>query len=285
MNEDLGRKNQIKNQVHEIPASPRELHLEIPLYKEIVVTETNSQQVFELLEFNGTIDAHCIYCKKESVFQNSVRPDWDFGGFQYNIEGESERYIQTSYVCTRNDAHEYRTYFRLCDSIIQKVGQFPSVADLQIPQIQKYRKLLGNGKHREFTRAIGLAAHGVGIGSFVYLRRVFEGLIEEAHSATFQHPGFDEEKYELGRIEDRILLLKDSLPRFLVQHRSIYRILSKGIHELGEEECLEYFNPVRVGIELILDQKVKEIERKEKERKANQTISKIAGRLKAENAD
>lgn len=183
-----------------------------------------------------------------------------------------------------SDAHEYRTYFWLCDSTIQKVGQFPSVADLQIPQIQKYRKLLGNGRYRELTRAIGLAAHGVGIGSFVYLRRVFEGLMEQAHSVASQLHEFDEKKYELSRIEDKILLLKDFLPRFLIEHRSIYSILSKGIHELGEEECLEYFNPVRDGIELILDQKIKEVERKEKERKASQTIGKIAGRLKGKNA-
>lgn len=285
MNEDQGRKSQIENQVHEIPASPRELHLEIPLYKGIAVTEINLEQIFELLCFSGTIDAYCIYCQKESVFQNSIGPSWDFSRFKYHLETESESYVETSYVCTRNSAHEYLIYFRLCGSIIQKVGQFPSVADLQIPQIQKYRKLLGNGKYREFTRAIGLAAHGIGIGSFVYLRRVFEGLIEQAHSAASQLQGFDEKKYGLSRIEDKILLLKDFLPKFLVKHRSIYSILSKGIHELGEEECLECFNPVKVGIELILDQKIKEIERKKKERKASQTINKIVGKLKTKNAD
>ena len=285
MNEDPGRKNQMENQVHEIPASPREFHLEMPLYKEIANTEANSEGILELLDFSGTIDAYCIYCGKESVFQNSHRPEWNFEEFKFYVEGESETYIKTSYVCTRNDAHEYQSYFRLSNSMIQKVGQFPSVADLQIPQIQKYRKLLGNGKYKEFTRAIGLAAHGVGIGSFVYLRRVFEGLIEQAHSAASQRPGFDEKKYEPSRIEDKIMLLKGFLPKFLVQHRSIYSILSKGIHELSEEECLEYFNPIRTGIELILDEKIKELEREEKEKKASQSIGRIAGGLKAENDD
>ena len=285
MNEEKGRKNQMENQVHEVPDFPVEFHLEMPLYNEIVVTEENSKQVFELLEFDDTIDAYCIYCEKESVFRNSDRPDWDFRQFKVQIGRKLDQYVETSYVCSRSDAHEYRTYFRLCDSMIQKVGQFPSVADLQIPQVQKYRKLLGNGKYKEFTRAIGLAAHGIGIGSFVYLRRVFEGLIEQAHSAASQLQVLDEKKYRPSPMDGKILLLKDFLPRFLVEHRSIYSILSKGIHELGEEECLQYFNPVRVGIELILDQKIKESETKEKERKASQTISKIAGRLKGKNAD
>lgn len=268
---------------NEIPPSPRVFHLEMPLYKEVAVTEASSRGIYELLRFDGTIDAYCIYCRKESVFENNSSPykRGDFKRFEYAAKAESEKYVETSYVCTRNRAHEYTSYFRLGYSAIQKVGQFPSIADLQIPRIQKYRKLLGNEKYREFARAIGLAAHGVGIESFVYLRRVFEGLIEEARSAASRDPEFNEEEYERYRIEERISALKDSLPRFLVQHRSIYGILSKGLHELSEEECLEYYDPIRAGIELILDERIKELDRKKKEKKASEAISKIKGELKA----
>jgi hypothetical protein len=44
-------------------------------------------------------------------------------------------------------------------------------------------------RYKKFTKGLGLAAHGVGIGSFVYLRRIFENLIEEAHTATQQDTG------------------------------------------------------------------------------------------------
>ena len=47
--------------------------------------------------------------------------------------------------------------------------------------IKKYRKILGKEKYGEFGRAVGLYTHGIGIGSYVYLRRIFENLIEEAH--------------------------------------------------------------------------------------------------------
>ena len=40
--------------------------------------------------------------------------------------------------------------------------------------IKQYDKELRKPDLKEFTRAIGLAANGVGIGSFVYLRRIFE---------------------------------------------------------------------------------------------------------------
>ncbi len=38
----------------------------------------------------------------------------------------------------------------------------------------------------------------------------------------------------------------------------MYSILSKGIHELSEEECLQYFKLMKIGIELILDEQLEE---------------------------
>ena len=48
--------------------------------------------------------------------------------------------------------------------------------DLIIPEIAKYKAVLGT-QYREFSKAIGLFAHGIGIGSFVYLRRIIENLV------------------------------------------------------------------------------------------------------------
>ena len=73
-------------------------------------------------------------------------------------------------------------------------------------------------------------------------------------------------------MDEEIPLLKDLLPSFLVENRKMYSILSKSIHELSEEECLAAFNVVRLGIELILDEK---IEKKEKERKINNATKEI----------
>jgi len=48
----------------------------------------------------------------------------------------------------------------------------------------------------------------------------------------------------------------------------MYGVISKGVHDLSEQECLEYFPIIRNGIELILDE---EIERLEKEKKTSVT--------------
>jgi hypothetical protein len=165
--------------------------------------------------------------------------------------------------------------------LFQKIGQHPSVADFQIPQVAKYRKLLGDDSYREFTRGIRLAANGVGIGSFVYLRRIFENLIEEAHIIAKQDTNFDEGRYRGSRMDEKIAILRDRLPPFLVKNRNIYSVLSKGIHELTEAECLDYFRAMRVSIELILDEKLEAAERKRKIEEAEANISKIDQKIRS----
>ncbi len=153
---------------------------------------------------------------------------------------------------------------RVSPDSISKVGQTPSLADLQTHRIKKYRKLLGDEKWKELSRAIGLKAHGVGIGSFVYIRRVFEHLIERARKEAAKDENWDGERFLSVRMVDKIKMLKDRLPEFLAKNHRIYSVLGKGIHELTEEECLKMFDPIETGIELILDE---ELTRAEKERK------------------
>ena len=65
------------------------------------------------------------------------------------------------------------------------------------------------------------------------------------------------------RIDEKIKELSNELPDFLVQNISIYSILSKGIHQLTEEECLDHFDVVSKSVKLLVEQ-VLEIIKKEK---------------------
>jgi hypothetical protein len=70
-------------------------------------------------------------------------------------------------------------------------------------------------------------------------------------------------------MNEKIEILKTELPDFLVEHKEIYGILSKGVHELQEQECLLHFNPIKTGIEMILDDKIIEYEKAAKRAKAS----------------
>ncbi|ASA21293.1 short-chain dehydrogenase [Paenibacillus donghaensis] len=181
------------------------------------------------------------------------------------------------FLCSRNINHTLLFFFNTDESVdgeitITKIGQFPSTADIANEATKKYVKVLGRDLSREFNKAIGLVSHGVGIGSFVYLRRIFENLIEEAHSEAKSETDWNEEEYLKARMNEKVGLLKGQLPEFLVQHKSLYSILSKGIHELSEEECLEMFSIVRSGIELILDEKLEKIKKDKKIAEASRSI-------------
>lgn len=163
---------------------------------------------------------------------------------------------------------------------IKKVGQYPTIADMHIAQIQQYRSVLSKEELKEFTRAIGLAASGVGIGSFVYLRRIFENQISEAFEKALREGNVTKEEFLSKRMDEKIEMLKDYLPDTLVEVRHIYGILSKGIHALSEDECLLYFETVRNGIEIILDDKLEQKKKKEKYKHTMASITSLKSKLK-----
>ena len=135
-------------------------------------------------------------------------------------------------------------------------------------------KLLGK-RYVEFSKAIGLVSHGVGIGSFVYLRRIIESLVYEAIDLVVEKGEIIKEDIIQLRFAERIKLVAKHLPEFLTNNPKIYSVISKGIHELEEEECLQYFETVRAGIELILDEKLAEKECIEKIKQTAKLLSEI----------
>jgi hypothetical protein len=76
-------------------------------------------------------------------------------------------------------------------------------------------------------------------------------------------------------METKIKLLKDRLPDFLVRNARIYPILGKGIHELEDHECLALFDPIEVGIELILDEEIERARRAEKVKEAQTALDAV----------
>lgn len=164
---------------------------------------------------------------------------------------------------------------------ISKVGQYPSVADFHIGQVRKYSKVLPQDKMREFTKAIGLAANGVGIGSFVYLRRIFEYLVFEAYEvAKSNNPTIDEAAFTSRRMNEKIQMLSDYLPDFMVENHHIYGILSKGIHELSEEECKEYFAVLKSSIEMILEERLEKFQKDKYKTEIRNALSVISSKIK-----
>lgn len=282
---------------------PNIFYLEFGLFNNIEFEEKDKNRVFNVLFYKGTVDAHCPNCEKDSVLEsidNFPVVSYDHLGNKFTnkpvpaITGNhlklsyygKQKFVLKEFKCTRC-AIIHQFHFEVDSNednpqkfFIKKVGQCFSIADYQNHDIKKYRKILGKELYNEFSKGVGLFSHGVGIGSFVYLRRIIEKfIIQEAYNKESENLKFDKELYEKSRIKERIDLLKNALPDFLVTNKSLYSILSKGIHELGEQECLEIFPVLKTSLEYILDEVKANQELEEKKKELSMQINVINEKL------
>ena len=270
---------------------------------------TTQQFIFDTPLYQKIVGEDALLIVKElSIQYNHFSSSIGFDGFNPNQNKESTYIIQSSLQCRYNIGLPSKSGFhsnfeytepwyvtlKCCrygdtidiilllaeDRSIMKIGQYPTIADMHIGQIKEYKGVLSKEELKEFTRAIGLAANGVGVGSFVYIRRIFENLIQSAYEQALNDDAIDIEEYTRGRMDNKIALLHDYLPGTLVEIKEVYGILSKGIHELSEEECLLYFDTMRNGIELILDDKLEQKKKEQKRKETLENISKIKAKVK-----
>ena len=74
--------------------------------------------------------------------------------------------------------------------------------------------------------------------------------------------------------------MKDFLPAFILQHPELYSILSVGVHELTEEECLKSFDALKNGILVIAEEKQYEIQREKRFKEASLAIKTVSNEIK-----
>ena len=271
------------------------------LYDSVDITVDDLDEIEKCLtkdEYAGnTIDCFCVHCATNRVFEyTNSEVHEDTGIMRMSVfddgnpkvrrpkrEEQFRRYLNKRYAmtyrCTRDRQHFIIFDLITTDDKIIKVGQYPSVADLVIPEIAKYKPVLGT-QYREFSKAIGLFAHGIGIGSFVYLRRIIENLVFDKYNEVSENLEISNTEFMRLKFDEKIEALKPYLPEVLVANKNIYGIVSKGIHELSEEECREMFPYIKAGIELIVDSLLAEKERKSKEKIFEKFVAKKTGELK-----
>tara|TARA_R110002050_G_scaffold61719_2_gene136309 strand:- start:254 stop:1054 length:801 start_codon:yes stop_codon:yes gene_type:complete len=265
----------------------KELYFDIPLYKTIEINDVEDDKInslFNFLHFRGLIDGYNPELNENTSFQVEYNRYKDYSSIRDFI-GKNERRlkcVRTGYTITayflleefEDDENEEVNYK------FQKIGQYPTIADLEIGKYKKYSKVISKEYLRELNKAIGLSANGVGVGSFVYLRRIFETLIEKYHQKAIKTTEWNEDEYVKSRIAEKIELLKSYLPEAIVKYKKVYSIISKGIHELTEQECLKYFPIVKDAIISMLEQDYLKKENETNQTELENNIKDLVGKLK-----
>lgn len=230
--------------------------------------------VQRLRTLEGTHETYCPQCRKDSLFaittdrlaveqaereareRKLIAAAQPGGPSSKLVPGVTfwTRDFQVSLSCGRDEEHVVTFYFRVARIWtntpihtqianptweLQKVGQYPSLVDFHLHQIDGYEAAFSDADLREWKRAITTQAHGFNVAACVYLRRVFENLLDEArskvHGGRFREQAWPE--YDEARIPERVRLVASELPSFIVEHPELYKVLSKGVHQLTEEEC------------------------------------------------
>ena len=259
------------------------------LYTSKEIREDNITDLIELLKGNVKISVYCKGCKKERVFsmkpikyyfetgpegdeeihcaslgeeiellqnmmfstktrqKKSPAEEWKWINRQI---ADATRLMKLEYICSMDEKHHLDYIVLTTDNSMMKIGQYPSTADMTFPELDAYKNVISKEDRKELGTAIGLFANGVGAGSYVYLRRILERLIYQAK--TNAGDIVDDEDFKQARTAERIKMLEGYLPEILIKNTTIYRILSKGIHELSEEDCRKYFPVVKECIYQIL---------------------------------
>jgi hypothetical protein len=224
---------------------------------------------------SSKVDGHCPDCGRQSTFSRGrlTGSYFDLSEAEHlkQVE-EREEWLHFVITCARDHRHKIAYWCIVERDGVIKIGQYPSLADIANDEASRYRKILNREDAAELHKAIGLAAHGVGIGSFVYLRRIFERLVNQRFRDFQSAEGWAEEDFVRMRMDEKIEFLKGHVPEFLVENRRLYAILSKGIHELSEDICLKAFDPIKLSLKIILEEDKKKREELDLRRQASEAI-------------
>jgi hypothetical protein len=272
------------------------------LYKAHTMSTDGAYLLAEIVYRNGIrIDAYCPECADRTTYiaAGRVQAELDKKPFAprpiYLSKATSDRREAAAilgkalggllFACARSSKHALQVYLRIEvgeDATVrfQKIGQFPSVFDQATEKLRRYRAVLSAEDVQELNSALICNSHGFHVAAYTYLRRVFERRIEVAHAAAKADPKWDDAAYSPSAfMEQRIELLRDHLPGFLVEHRKLYNVLSRGIHELEEKDCAEGYDVVHLGVSLILDEEIERKIRSDKIAAASKSLRQLHEKL------
>lgn len=254
-----------------------------PPYKPIPITLEDQLGFATLNEI--AIRLHCRLCNMESVFNGRIYDnflslrDLLLKEMPYPMDQQHNENKATNVL----DKNPFLTVFTLkcakCGESayfpilvfgtkIYKIGQFPSFATTQVNVVAKYKNIISE-KYPELTKSISAYSQSMGIAAFVYLRRIYESLVESRYKGPV-HEKFTDKLHEVEKTEQ---IVPDELEKI---KKDLYSVLSKGVHEYSEDECMKLYPALLFCTETILDN---ELAKKDRQKKAKNAIQAIQAKL------
>lgn len=184
--------------------------------------------------------------------------------------------ISRIFKCPNVPDHTHNIIFllKVKNNKIFKIGQFPAFNDLNISELKRIRKFKSN-VYTELNKSTGLFSHGIGVGSYVYLRRVLEKHIVNPKFIEKIKSEDNPNDYNNYYFHEKVKYLGNDISEFLGENTKLYGFISKGIHELEEDECIEFFPLVYKTVVMILEEEIDIEERKKKKLEIQKQLNKL----------
>ena len=216
---------------------------------------------------NLVSNSHVFNMEPTNITENIISTMFSTG----KEDGGFDLYIQ-EYECCVNRSHKRYNIYKKCDDKIIKIGQYPSEVDNGSNEyLYKVKKICTNNEANEIVNYIKTAlimeSYGYGIASLLYIRRAFEQLIAISE-------GKDRNNNTGTTMKDRI---KDNkyLPDIIKGNAKVYNVISEGIHNQTEEECMELFKIIKVGVMILISKTYAHIEEEKALSELATTLSKL----------
>ena len=151
--------------------------------------------------------------------------------------------------------------------IVTKIGQNPSMITIKGYDFDKYKNILNKlDAYDEYRKADLSFANQFYVGSFAYLRRVFEKILNS----------YIEDDKKKEHVDEKIEATKECFdPRIRSYLSSLYKILSASIHEIKEEKSKEYYGYLKAIIDMQLEYMKTENDKEKQSQRLNSVLSQI----------
>jgi len=254
---------------------------EYPLYKKFLTSDFYDWTSLDDLP-KPAIHMYCWRCDSDQTF-NMVNEYWEV---DYPSNSNSiGKTLRARYLCSacRESIRLFFIHFLGSEKIVEKnedgedverkvmaimkVGQNPPW-NIQIDK--ELEKMLG--EHAEYyRRGLICESQSYGIGTYAYFRRITEDIIDELLESILELVEEDEkgqyreklEQVKKERVaEKKINLVKDLLPKSLQVDgvnplKELYGVLSQGIHDESDEECMEKAEAIRGILVFLVNQVIR----------------------------
>lgn len=197
------------------------------------------------------IDAFCEICDQQRPFQD-LKSYGSGAGQPSPVLATGTSYFQFTCVSCKKAHRKYLVEQVLDDENIrvQKYGELPRIPLVRDRVLQKFLK----DDLENYEKAVVCLSHEYGVAAFAYFRRVVENNInrlldlvqEDARSSTANADIISAlaELRKSSPMSDKIGLANHALPEHLKPDGlnplgRLYQVLSEGVHNLSDEECLK----------------------------------------------